>query len=139
MSDHIHGIECPVCAGTGEAPEVAGAIESGTVDENADTDADGHQRIAVDFDNTLTTTNSGTYFTDHPPEPHEPMIEWVNEQYRQGNTIIIWTARPWSVAGKTAGRLAQWGVRYHGLICEKGSADRYVDDKAERPEEVLGE
>lgn len=28
-------------------------------------------------------------------------------------------------------------MRFHGLLCEKGSADRYIDDKAYRPSEVL--
>ncbi|WP_330633756.1 hypothetical protein [Halocatena halophila] len=100
-------------------------------------DSEGHQRIAVDFDKTLSAADGGTYFTDRPTLPNKDMIEWVNRQYRSGHTIIIWTARPWSEAGQTAAKLTEWGVRWHGMICEKGSADIYVDDKATTPDQVV--
>lgn len=96
-----------------------------------------HKRIAVDFDKTLTSEEGGTYFTADPTLPNRDMIEWVNEQYIKGHTIIIWTSRPWSEAGRTAGKLAEWGVRWHGMVCEKGSADLYVDDKATPPDVVI--
>lgn len=94
------------------------------------------KRIAVDFDNTLTREDGGTYFTDEPTLPNEEMIEWVTQQYREGHTIIIWTARPWDVAQETAGLLTAWGVPWHGLRMEKGSADVYVDDKMYAPDDV---
>ncbi len=94
-------------------------------------------RIAVDFDKTLTDPDGGTYFTDEPTLPNEEMCEWVREQYQNGHTIIIHTARPWDVAGLTAAKLTEWGVPYHGLRMEKGSADVYVDDKAVPPEDVI--
>ena len=94
------------------------------------------ERLMVDFDKTL-TAGEESYFTGGVEKPDEKMVAWVNEQYRSGATIIIWTSRPWSVAGETAARLTEWGVRFHGLFCEKGSADRYIDDKAYRPSEVL--
>lgn len=93
------------------------------------------ERLMVDFDKTLTAGDE-SYFTDGTETPDEGMVAWVNEQYRSGATVIIWTSRPWSVAGETAARLTEWGVRHHGLLCEKGSADRYIDDKAYRPSEV---
>lgn len=95
-------------------------------------------RIAVDYDGTL-TRGSVAWWDDEVPEPDNDVILWVNEQYAQGNTIVIWTARPWSEAGKIAGRLTGWDVRFHGVRCEKGSADLYLDDKAKRPEEVLAD
>ena len=96
----------------------------------ADTD-----RLAVDFDNTLTTENV-EYWNDERPEPDEDVIERVNEHYHAGGTVIVWTARPWSEAGRIAAHLTEWGVRWHGIRCDKGSADVYLDDKAIRPEEV---
>lgn len=94
------------------------------------------QRICVDFDKTLTTGEGANFWEDGEEDPDEAMIEWVNQKYVEGNTIIIWTARPWKYAGQTAGMLTKWGVRYHGLRMEKGSGDIYVDDKSVRPEEV---
>lgn len=98
-----------------------------------------HKRIAVDFDKTLTDPEGGTYFTSDKTLPNEDMVEWVNQQYIAGHTIIIWTARPWSVAEQTVGKLTEWGVRWHGLKMDKGSADVYVDDKTRRPDEVVTE
>jgi len=95
------------------------------------------QRICVDFDKTLTREDGGTYFTDEETLPDNEMISWVNDRYKQGDTIIIHTARPWSVAGETVGKLTEWGVRWHGLRMDKGSGDLYIDDKAMRPEELL--
>ena len=91
--------------------------------------------LLVDFDKTL-TLGEESYFTEGEEQPDREMIEWVNQQYRNGAHIIIWTARPWSVAGETAGLATKWGLRFHGLRCEKGAGTAYIDDKALRPEEV---
>lgn len=95
------------------------------------------QLLNVDFDQTLTDPDGGTYFTDEETLPNEEMVEWVNQQYINGDIIVIHTARPWSVAAQTVAKLTEWGVRWHGLRMNKGSADQYVDDKSYRPEEVL--
>lgn len=94
-------------------------------------------RISVDFDKTLTDSDGGTYFTEERAEPNDAMVEWVNDQYKSGSTIIIHTARPWSVAPLTVGQLTEWGVRWHGIRMDKGSADLYVDDKSTTPVDVL--
>jgi hypothetical protein len=94
------------------------------------------EKLCVDFDNTLTTGNVA-YWRDERPGPDRAMINRVNRHYFAGGTVIVWTARPWDEAGRIAGHLAEWGVRYHGIRCNKGSADLYLDDKAVRPEEVL--
>ena len=95
------------------------------------------KRIAVDFDKTLTDPDGGTYFTEEPTLPNNDMIVWVNERYKEGHTIIIHTARPWSEAMKTVGKLTEWGVRWHGIRMDKGSADLYVDDKSETPDRII--
>jgi hypothetical protein len=99
-------------------------------------DADDHQRIAVDFDKTL-TKGEEEYISERAEKPNEEMVEWVNYQYRQGHTIIVWTARPWEAAQETVARLTEWGVDWHGLRMEKGHADVYVDDKGTTPTEEL--
>lgn len=93
--------------------------------------------IAVDFDKTLTTGEGTPWWEDGWEEvPDEEMVEWVNQKYREGNYIIIWTARPWRVANQVSSFLEKHGVRYHGIRCNKGAADTYIDDKTLRPEEV---
>lgn len=88
-------------------------------------------RIAVDVDSTL-TTGDGTPWWEDPlgSEPNDRAVELVDELYRRGNTIIVWTARPWRVAGETAAWLTANDIRYHGLRMSKGSGDVYLDDKA---------
>lgn len=90
-------------------------------------------RLGVDFDNTLTEDNVA-YWADERPEPDVDVIQAVREHYFAGGTVIIWTARPWSEANRIAAHLTEWEVPYHGIRCEKGSADIYVDDKAVTPE-----
>lgn len=89
-------------------------------------------RLAVDFDNTLTEVNVA-YWDGEREEPDERVCEAVRRHYHRGGTVIVWTARPWSEANTIAARLTEWKVPYHGIRCEKGSADVYVDDKAQLP------
>lgn len=93
------------------------------------------RRIAVDFDNTLTQENV-EYWNDEQPEPDETVIAWVNQRYFDGDTILIWTARPESVRPQTQRWLDEWDVRHHALVMDKLSADVMVDDKAKHPENV---
>jgi hypothetical protein len=79
----------------------------------------------------------GGRFTEGDPDPDEEVVHLVNEQYRKGHTIIVWTARPWDSAAQTVTRLTEWGVHWHGLRREKGHADVYVDDKGSTPTEQL--
>ena len=88
--------------------------------------------LAVDFDNTLTESNVA-YWAGERPEPDGEVIDRVQEHYHAGGVVIIWTARPWSEANQIAAHLTEWEIPYHGIRCEKGSADRYLDDKALPP------
>lgn len=86
--------------------------------------------IAIDFDNTL-TEDSGDPYKTGGESPNEEMVEyvrWLKEE--QNEEIIIWTARPWAHAQHIAGLCIMWGVPFNGLLCGKGGADAYVDDKA---------
>jgi trehalose-6-phosphatase len=84
--------------------------------------------IMVDFDGTLTL--GGRFWTDDEILPNEKVIEWVRKQYRKGNVIIIFTARPYEVARETVAWLTKYNVPYHGINCDKPGAQLYVDDKA---------
>jgi len=92
-------------------------------------------RIAVDFDGTLTQSNVA-YWDGERPEVDTKTAEYVRNKYHAGNTVIVWTARPWSEANQIAAHLTEWEIPYHGIRCEKGSADEYVDDKAIKPGEL---
>lgn len=99
-----------------------------TIEERASRDP---ARIAVDVDRTLTTGNGTPWWEDAlGSEPNERAVELVDELYKRGHTIIVWTARPWRVADETAAWLTANGIRYHGLRMSKGSSDVYLDDKA---------
>lgn len=87
------------------------------------------KRVLVDFDNTL-TKDDVEYWNGEREEPDEAVCEATRQCYFAGNTIIVWTARPWREANTIAARLVEWDVPYHGIRCQKGSGDVYVDDKA---------
>jgi len=105
--------------------------------ENARAEFGPGDLVAVDFDGTL-TEGRAKYWAGEREEPRGEMVEWVREQYYNGAKVVVWTARPWDQASTVAARLCEWGVPYHGIRCEKGGADGYVNDKAARPDEVTG-
>jgi len=86
------------------------------------------KRVAVDVDGTL--TQGRKKYWEEMCDPDMEVIEKINDLYKGGDTVIIWTARPWKSAPKLIGFLERYGVRYHGVMMGKGSADHYIDDKA---------
>lgn len=87
--------------------------------------------VFADFDNTLTTgTGDPWWVNDLDEEPRWPMIELVNNLYKQNHTIIIYTARRESVRNETEYFLNKWGVMYHSLEMEKPGYDLLIDDRA---------
>jgi len=92
--------------------------------------------IGVDFDNTLTDGNV-RYWQGERAEPDDDVVDAIRDLYHNGAHIVVWTARPWSEAHMVASHLTAWELPYHGIRCEKGSADAYVDDKAVRPGEAV--
>ena len=87
--------------------------------------------IMMDFDGTL--TQGGRFWTDDVIKPNQEMINWSNEEYKKGNVIIIFTARPYEVMRDTVAWLIKHGVKYHGINMDKPGAQMYVDDKAINP------
>ena len=90
--------------------------------------------IMVDFDGTLTA--GGRFWTNDLILPNHKMIDWTNNQYRKGNVIIIFTARPYEVMRDTVAWLIKYGVKYHGINMDKPGAQMYVDDKALNPRDI---
>ncbi len=91
-----------------------------------------------DMDGTLCWTCKDDY---ERAIPRRDAIAEINAQYDRGFHIVIDTARG-SATGidwyeLTREQLAKWGVKYHVLRCGvKMPADRYIDDRALRPEEL---
>lgn len=95
--------------------------------------------LAVDFDKTLTDPAKGDVWRPaQQQEADDEMLDAVRGAYHDGKHIIVHTARKWNEAAQIAGWLTIHEVPYHGLRCEKGGADKYVDDKAETPDMFLG-
>lgn len=95
--------------------------------------------VGVDFDKTLTEPEQDEWRPAFEQDPRQDVIEAVEEAYKNGKKVIIWTARQWTEAPQVAGWLTAHEVPHHGLKCEKGGADLYVDDKAITPEEFAGD
>jgi len=84
-----------------------------------------------DIDGTICTNTWGAY---EKAQPLPDRIKVVNELFRKGNKIKLFTAR-----GSTTGtdwrtlteeQLSSWQVNYHELIMGKPEADVFIDDKA---------
>jgi len=94
--------------------------------------------ILVDIDNTLTTSTSWTEQDCLFAPPNKRMIDWVNARYRDCCTIIIYTARREDLREATKYWLKKNNVNYHAIRFNKIPCDIFIDDKACRPEEILG-
>lgn len=66
-------------------------------------------------------------------EPDDETIQMINELYRRGNYIVLYTARGYKTGinweNITRKQLRDWGVKYHKLEFGKPDADLYIDDK----------
>jgi energy-coupling factor transporter ATP-binding protein EcfA2 len=94
--------------------------------------------IFVDFDDTLTTGEGEVWWKDALDEtPRWEMIELVNNLYKQGHTIIIYTARREEVREETQYYLNKWDVMHHALKMEKPGYRLLIDDRAVSDESAL--
>lgn len=92
----------------------------------------------MDIDGTICRTESNKYYQSQPiPE----RIEKINNLYRQGHTIVYWTARgansgcDWSEL--TLQQLNEWGCLYHRLEMGKPPYDIWIDDLAINSEDFF--
>ncbi len=95
--------------------------------------------FCFDLDNTICTTNKSNYKSS---KPNKKAIRTVNQLYRKGFMIKIYTARYMgrnsenvNLAKKqgrklTVKQLKNWNVSYHKLIFGKPSFDILIDDKS---------
>ena len=81
----------------------------------------------IDVDGCLT---NGELFWKQEPTPNIKNIEITRKLYKDGNIIIIHTARQWETAAETVGWLIKNKIPFHGVYMAKGGADKYIDDKS---------
>ena len=101
-----------------------------------------YQIIAVDFDGTLCYGN-----WPELGEPNRPLIEYLINQKRSGNKLILWTCR----AGEALEKAVSWCrdhdltfdavndnlpeiIEMYGNNSRKITCDYYIDDKAVLPQ-----
>lgn len=99
-------------------------------------------KIYVDIDGTIcNTTHSDGVWDYKICTPILERIDYINQLYNNGHTIVYWTARGSSTPNNkkriedltklTERHLSEWGAKYHALsIAEKPDYDLYIDDKS---------
>jgi len=93
--------------------------------------------IAVDLDQTL-TIGEYNYWKDDIDDikPNEKVVEWVKQQYWEGNFIVIYTARKEMNRFITEMWLKKYVVWFHVLVMDKLRADIYLDDRNMKLEDI---
>jgi len=96
--------------------------------------------ICFDIDNVICKTNAENDYSKS--KPIKKNIKVINETYKKGFNIILYTAR---YMGRCNGNLAKvekkikpltvkqlkkWGVKYHKIYFGKPSFDLFIDDKS---------
>jgi len=85
----------------------------------------------IDIDETICMTPENRDYNKSVPIAEN--IEKANVLYKQGHTIVYWTARgatsgiDWTVVTKK--QLEKWGVKYHELRLDKPYYDLFIDDR----------
>lgn len=86
--------------------------------------------IYVDIDDTICTHTDGFY---EEAVPFDERIQKINQLYKNGHTIIYWTARGSKTGldwhSLTKQQLAAWGAEYHELVMGKPYYDILIDDR----------
>jgi len=92
-------------------------------------------RLAVDIDGTLTIADKKHRGWDDEQcltaKPNQVMIDIVNNAWKAGHLIILYTARRWSRREATVYWLQKHDVKYHTIdMGSKPNVDYFIDDLA---------
>jgi hypothetical protein len=85
-------------------------------------------RLIVDLDGTICSEEK-TY-SRSLAKSHKGARETLNKLYKDGHTIIIYSARTWMEYEMTVDWLSKNGFNYHQLIMGKPIGDHWIDDRA---------
>jgi len=100
-------------------------------------------RYIFDIDGTICYNESGDYKNSIP---YSKRISKINKLYESGHEIFFFTARGMGryngdvhrcyseFYSLTHDQLKAWGIKFHGLMLGKPSADFYIDDKGIKDE-----
>lgn len=94
--------------------------------------------FCFDIDGVIATITPVSQY--HAARPITETVNIINELYKQGHTIVLFTARgtetgiDWREI--TRDQMSLWGVKYHRLLLGKPAADYYIDDKLISVEEL---
>lgn len=80
----------------------------------------------VDIDGTIIKYREFDKLLNTEPEPIQDVIDFLNNQYDEGDVIIITTARPIHYEVFTKQELMKVGIKYHQIIFDCGRGNRYV-------------
>ncbi len=83
--------------------------------------------IFIDIDGVLTNETKGFDYENRTPNYQN--IGKVNELYRQGHTITLYTSRYLIDKDKTEIWMKKYNVKYHTVIFNKPKYDIFIDDK----------
>ena len=97
------------------------------------------KELAFDIDGVICSSKTNNY---RESKPNVNAIKRINDLYKNGHKIIIFTARYMGRTNnnkdeaiklgysQTEDQLKSWGLKYHELIFGKPSFDLLIDDKA---------
>lgn len=97
--------------------------------------------IFVDIDDTICYRENKSKLDYSEAIPYTERIKKINQLYKEGNTIVYWTARG-TVTQKnwfhvTLKQLNDWKCKFHELRMGKPAYDLFIDDKNINSEEFF--
>ncbi len=85
-------------------------------------------QIIIDLDGTICTEEKT--FSRSLAKPLPNAIKTINNLYKDGHTIIIYSARTWAEFEMTTNWLKKYKIKYHQLMLGKPVGDVWIDDRA---------
>ncbi len=85
-------------------------------------------QIIIDLDGTICTEEK-TY-SRSMAQPKAGAANAINALYKEGHTIIIYSARTWMEFEMTSHWLKKHKIKYHQLVLGKPVGDVWIDDRA---------